>query len=130
MSQGSWEGTATKELHIAVNNGPKMFANLGYVNRCVDDVAIYFDALKGFDAKDSTSLSDDDVNYIKQSRQTSDITKEPREMAVGIPQEYFCEDMSDEGNCGASNDLLRTLVLNWRVRWLSKQNSFYVTVSV
>jgi len=68
----------------------------GIMGRCVDDVAIYFDALKGFDAKDSTSLSDDDVNYIKQSQQTSGVTKEPREMAVGIPQEYFCEDMSDE----------------------------------
>ena len=106
--------------------GPKCTPNLCYVDRCVDDVAIYFDALKGFDAKDSTSLSDDDVNYIKQSQQTSGVTKKPREMAVGIPQEYFCEDMSDEGNYGASNDLLCTHVLNWRVRSLKVKAKLFV----
>ena len=104
-----------------------MFSNLCYVDRCVDDVAIYFDALKGFDAKDSTSLSEDDVNYIKQSQKTSGGgTKEPREMAVGIPQEYFCEDMSDEGNYGASNDLLCTPVLNGRVRSLKVKAKLFV----
>ncbi|XP_064455462.1 glutamyl-tRNA(Gln) amidotransferase subunit A, mitochondrial-like [Ornithodoros turicata] len=64
----------------------------GILAKCVDDAAILYEAMAGFDPLDSTTVQTRD-----EMRDTT-LSEEPSVsgVRVGIPAEYYCEGMSSE----------------------------------
>ena len=62
---------------------PGMFA------RSVSDISVYLKILQGVDPLDSTTV---DLSKVSNDSKEYDIKK----MTIGIPQEYYCEGMSEE----------------------------------
>lgn len=62
---------------------------IGPLAKTVEDAEILFDAIKGKDAFDSTSVEPKIKNSIRQKRQISDYT-------IGLPKEYFIEGLDKE----------------------------------
>ena len=91
---GAWNGVPTfKPTYGSVSrHGLIPLVNSldvpGIMARCVRDVRTVFECIKGRDELDSTTV--DLSTYPEVSEQDLD------GITVGIPKEYYCEDMSDE----------------------------------
>lgn len=57
---------------------------IGTIGKCVSDVRTLYDIIKGYDPLDQTSIKDE---------KESGITVDMKKMKIGIPKEYFPEDM-------------------------------------
>lgn len=57
---------------------------IGAIGKCVSDVRIMYDIIKGYDSLDQTSIKDE-----VKGKKTPDMNK----MKIGIPKEYFPDDM-------------------------------------
>lgn len=63
---------------------------IGPITRTVEDNAFVFNAISGYDLKDSTSVNMEYPDY------TSYLTGDIKGMKIGIPKEYFGEGISEE----------------------------------
>ena len=97
---GSWSGLVTLKPtygHISRYGLIPLVNSLdvpGILARNVEDVAIYYDLLKGRDDKDSTTTNDS--KFITSITEVVAQTKELNDLKIGIPKEYLCEGMSEE----------------------------------
>jgi len=56
---------------------------IGCIGKCVWDVALLLSIIAGYDSRDSTSLNEKSIDYIK------DIEDRLKKVKIGIPKEYF-----------------------------------------
>ena len=97
---GSWSGLVTLKPSYGTisRHGLIPLVNSldvpGILARTVEDVATYYDILRGHDINDSTTMNDSAscksaLDAVKQGVNIKDLK-------VGIPKEYLCEGMTDE----------------------------------
>lgn len=63
---------------------------IGPITRTVEDSAIMFNAISGYDTKDSTSVKRESVDYTKA------LGADIKGMKIGVPKEYFGEGLDPE----------------------------------
>ena len=78
------------------------FDQIGPVCRCVKDTALLFDAVRGHDSRDSTSVN------IRYSNTFTELDGNIRGVKIGVPREIF-EDRTQPDVLECFNDALRTL---------------------
>lgn len=97
---GSWSGLVTLKPsygHVSRHGLIPLVNSLdvpGILARSVEDVAIYYDFLKGHDIYDSTTIQTSHVQ--KSVLESIENEININHLKVGIPKEYLCEGMSDE----------------------------------
>jgi len=91
---------------------------IGPITKTVEDARILFDAIKGKDELDSTS-----VNYetIAPQHNSSEIKK----FVIGIPKEYFIEGLSDEVKIGMEKAMTRLKDLGFKFKEISLPHTKY-----
>jgi aspartyl-tRNA(Asn)/glutamyl-tRNA(Gln) amidotransferase subunit A len=94
---GAWCGLATLKpsYGLVSRHGLIPLVNSldvpGILARYVDDLAIYLQVLQGSDPLDSTTMDLDLPN-----EELLAVDPDVSQLTIGIPQEYYCEDMSEE----------------------------------
>lgn len=64
---------------------------IGPFTRCVEDAALFLDATCAHDEKDSTSLPDQETDFLKKMGEHAD-----RKWKIGVPKEFFAEGIDPE----------------------------------
>lgn len=88
---------------------------IGPITKTVEDAEIVFDAIKGKDKLDSTSIE------ISEGKPT----KNPKDMVVGIPREYFEKGLSKEVERGVSEAIERIKKSGVMVKEISLPHTKY-----
>ncbi len=95
---GAWSGVVTLKPTYGVlsRHGLIPLVNSldvpGIFAANVNDIVSYFNVLKGSDKLDSTTLDASKIPPDVVLEEDPDLSK----LTIGVPQEYFCEDMSEE----------------------------------
>ncbi len=92
----------------------------GPLTKTVEDAAILFRSISGYDPKDSTSM---DVKYGESL--TNPKLEDIRRLTIGIPEEYFVEGLSDEVGSAIEKAIRSIESLGLKVKKISLPHTKY-----
>lgn len=93
----------------------------GVITKTVEDAEIVFNAIKGRDAKDSTSVDLNSIKQIKDNSEKIDIKK----IRIGIPKEYFVKGMDKEVEKAVKNAIKKYQELGAEIVEISLPHTEY-----